>query len=221
MSNTFASHSRELTNVLSSIRGILARPLSERDSGAIEKAKRLVDEGGSIINNLQSLLSNTSGSALKARQKKVDNFKKDLSSLTEEVQREHERLNRGELFASASNQQHQQQEPFDPFGDKLVSQMATLNDTTNMLNSTQQLVSDTEAIGSNVLSTLGSQREQLLNANKNVRETKSVTGQAKVLLRNMGRRAIYNKIFLYFVILALAAANGCIIWFQYLKPSKK
>jgi vesicle transport through interaction with t-SNAREs protein 1 len=99
--------------------------------------------------------------------------------------------------------------------------MATLNDTTNMLNSTQQLVSDTEAIGSNVLSTLGSQREQLLNANKNVRETKSVTGQAKVLLRNMGRRAIYNKIFLYFVILALAAANGCIIWFQYLKPSKK
>ena len=42
MSNTFASHSRQLTNVLSSIRGILARPKGERDSGAIDKAKSLV-----------------------------------------------------------------------------------------------------------------------------------------------------------------------------------
>jgi hypothetical protein len=133
----------------------------------------------------------------------VDNFRRDIDSLGEEVEREKQRLNRGELFTANSNgggagggnqQQQQTDDPFDPFGAKLVSQMATLNDTTNMLNSTQQLVSETEAIGSNVLSTLGNQREQLLNANKNVRETKGVTGQAKVLLRNMGRRAMYNKV---------------------------
>lgn len=152
----------------------------------------------------------------------MDNFKKELNALEEEVTRENERVNRSDLFTTSGGQpSSSSSEPFDPFGEKLVSQMATLNDTTNMLNSTQQLLSSTEAVGSTVLSTLGSQREQLLNANKNVRETKSVTGQAKVLLRNMGRRAVYNKIFLYVVILALAAANGCIIWFQYLKPSKR
>eukprot|EP00520_Triparma_pacifica_P011259 CAMPEP_0118656886 /NCGR_PEP_ID=MMETSP0785-20121206/13718_1 /TAXON_ID=91992 /ORGANISM="Bolidomonas pacifica, Strain CCMP 1866" /LENGTH=220 /DNA_ID=CAMNT_0006549755 /DNA_START=139 /DNA_END=797 /DNA_ORIENTATION=- len=218
-SSTFASNTRQLTNTCSSLRGILAKPQGDRNEELLREAQSLLSTANSTISTLESLLTTSTGSALKARQKKVDNFKRDVEALAEEVDRERQRLDRGELFGGV-NQESQQNnnDPFDPFGDKLVSQMATLNQTTNMLNSTQQLVSETEAIGSDVLSTLGNQREQLLNANKNVRETKSITGQAKILLRNMGRRAIYNKIFLYFVILLLAVANGMIIWYQYLKP---
>lgn len=64
---------------------------------------------------------------------------------------------------------------------------------------------------------MGAQREQLENANRNVSETKTIAGQAKTVLRRMGRRAAMNKVFLYVVILGLLGANGAVIYYQYIK----
>lgn len=58
---------------------------------------------------------------------------------------------------------------------------------------------------------------QLQNANSNVQETRSIASQARVVLRRMGRRAIVNKVCLYFVIALLIVANCLVIYYQYLK----
>jgi len=126
-------------------------------------------------------------------------------------------LNRAELFPSPPSAPSNSGDPFDPFGAKLVDTMGSLNDTTSLLHSTQLLCSETEAVGSSVLTTMGAQREQLENANANVQETRGVTNQARVLLRRMGRRAVMNKLCLYFVIVVLIVANCLVIYYQYLK----
>lgn len=95
--------------------------------------------------------------------------------------------------------------------------MGSLNQTTGLLHSTQLLCSETEGIGARTLTTMGAQREQLENANRNVSETKTIAGQAKTVLRRMGRRAAMNKVFLYVVILGLLGANGAVIYYQYIK----
>jgi vesicle transport through interaction with t-SNAREs protein 1 len=127
-----------------------------------------------------------------------------------------DQLSRGELFGAAADSNGDD----DPFGEKLVGTMGQLNATTSTLHQTQQLCSETEATGLGVLSQLGGQREQLENANRHVRETEGITGQARMLLRRMGRRAFFNRIFLYGVILSLIVANCVVLYYGFFHSSK-
>ena len=71
----------------------------------------------------------------------------------------------------------------------------------------KSLCLETEQIGNNTLEQMGRQREQLGNANRNISATREIAEQARVILTNFGRKALYNKIFLYCLIGVLLVAN--------------
>jgi len=75
-------------------------------------------------------------------------------------------------------------------------------------------------VGTGVLSQLGGQREQLLNANAHVKDTTTITGQAKLLLRRMGRRALWNRLCLYATIGGLVVANCVVLYYGFFHHSK-
>ncbi|GMH53889.1 hypothetical protein TrVE_jg10176 [Triparma verrucosa] len=217
MASQFANYSREITDLTASIRSFLASPQSSRSVSILITSKSSLDQCEAILSAMRvSVDDSTSASNRKALMGKVKRIGKELEALEEELKRESVRLDRSELFGSQTQQQNSS-DPFDPFGAKLIDTMGSLNQTTSLLHSTQLLCSETEATGAHTLTTMGAQREQLENANRNVSETKTIAGQAKTVLRKMGRRAAMNKLFLYFVILCLVAANCAVIYYQFIK----
>ena len=129
------------------------------------------------------------------------------------------RVDRAELFEQSGGGTGDAEAPFDPFGEKLISTMGALNSTTSTLAATQNLCSETEAVGASVLNQLGTQREQLINATSHVQDTETVTGRARLILRRMGRRAVYHRLSLYFTVVVLVAANFTVLYYGFFKSS--
>jgi hypothetical protein len=229
----FASYERTLSQHTSSIRSILASPLPQRDLPHILTADSLLSQADSLLAALDAEVLLCDGShppLVKARTNKVTRLRDELKPLHCEVKSELLRLERAELFASSGASTTAStgstaisipaSEQYDPFGSKLVSTMSSLNTTTNTLQQTQQLCNETEIIGQATLSQLGGQREQLLNANKHVRETTGITGQARMVLRQMGRRAFCHKMCLYATIAALLLANCTVLYYGFFHHGK-
>ncbi len=95
--------------------------------------------------------------------------------------------------------------------------------------------------GQSIVENLYGQREQLLNTSEKViiflqaraiprssifplsvqvSETNSMTKEAGAVLRSMGRRAIYNKLFLWLTIFFLILCNILVLYYLYIKPAQ-
>ena len=96
-------------------------------------------------------------------------------------------------------------------GDDVLAQ------TEETLRDTQRLVNNSQDVGVNVMADLQDQREVLLGAQERVRETNAFTGEARVVLKRMAMRALYNKLVLYGIIVALLAAIGLVLWVKFIK----
>lgn len=59
------------------------------------------------------------------------------------------------------------------------------------------------AVGDSIISNLEAQRENLVDADEKVRDTKKITVDAKYVLRMMGNRALMHKACVMFTILLL------------------
>ena len=241
--SAFATLERELSPLLSSLRAIIASP--ENTPTSLISAALLLSECDGIIAALTEEVTPSNGGGgqvqtpiLKARINKIQRLKDEIQPIRDEVGKLSSQQASSSVggggggggggFASTSKSSsggfggnsRQAKEDFDPFGTKLMTTMSTLNEQTQSLNDTQLLLSDSEAIGTSTLTTLSSQREQLLTANSRVQETKTLTGRAKITLRNMGWRAIRQKVFLYFVILTLVGINCVVLYYGFFKSKK-
>merc|ERR1711862_351911 len=78
----------------------------------------------------------------------------------------------------------------------------------DLLRETQALCADTEQIGSATLETMGRQLEQIERSGNLIHQSIADTEQARQIMKEMSRRALKNKIFLYCVIALLVLANG-------------
>ena len=86
---------------------------------------------------------------------------------------------------------------------KQLSLHQTMDKSTLLLEQSRLLAQDASATGDMVLTDLEAQKSQLAQAHQRVNDTKDVTFDAKNILRQMGFRAIRQKLILYVVILAL------------------
>ena len=100
----------------------------------------------------------------------------------------------------------------DPFGSKLTSLQSTIDGTSDTLNAVNNTLNDTENIGINVINTMNMQKSQLLSTRDNLDETRNIAERSKRVLKEMGRRTIRNKIFLYAVIVTLGAIDGWLVY---------
>jgi hypothetical protein len=93
-----------------------------------------------------------------------------------------------------------------------------LKQSTAMLEESRRILADTEDTGGIILNDMESQREIIVDAQRNVQETRGFTTNAKRVLRNMGNRAVMHQICVFVTILILL---GVIIGLGYYKWGKK
>ena len=86
------------------------------------------------------------------------------------------------------------------------------------LEESRRLVSETEAIGINVLDNLAEQRESLLHARDKVKETNEYTNDARKILKRMTRRMLTNRIVLWLIIGVLGVSICMVFYHNFLAP---
>lgn len=96
-----------------------------------------------------------------------------------------------------------------------------IRNSEELLLDSQRLVYESEAIGEETLGLMGRQGDQLRNANTHLSATNAALTQAKVMLRDMSRKASRNKRFLKTVIAILILANITVLYAIIKKKSKK
>mmetsp|Transcript_21207 Transcript_21207/g.29994 ORF Transcript_21207/g.29994 Transcript_21207/m.29994 type:complete len:248 (+) Transcript_21207:23-766(+) len=77
----------------------------------------------------------------------------------------------------------------------------------DLLRESQALCADSELVGNATLDQMTRQREQLQISMGHANDTRGMVMEARRIMTNMGRRALKNKIFLYFVIFILIVLN--------------
>jgi vesicle transport through interaction with t-SNAREs 1 len=103
---------------------------------------------------------------------------------------------------------------------KLLSANQRLDQSTATLENSRQIIAQTEAVGSNIIEDLESQKEQLKHAISNTSEIKQFTSDAKLVLRSMGRRAVIHNLCMMFTILVLFGIICVIIYYGFIEKKK-
>jgi len=86
-----------------------------------------------------------------------------------------------------------------------------MQDSEHLLRETQALCAESEQVGASTLETMGRQREQIERSGGLIEQSIENTQQARLIMKEMARRALKNKIFLYCIIGLLFLANGSIL----------
>jgi hypothetical protein len=66
---------------------------------------------------------------------------------------------------------------------------------------------ETERVGNDTIGQMSRQREQIENANSNATRTRQIAVQATILVRDMSRKALRNRMCLYIMIAFLIVGN--------------
>mmetsp|Transcript_13702 Transcript_13702/g.19585 ORF Transcript_13702/g.19585 Transcript_13702/m.19585 type:complete len:255 (-) Transcript_13702:66-830(-) len=119
-------------------------------------------------------------------------------------------MNRAELFAGGGAGAGAGGTYRPPTFDENEAQVLASQSESLLLES-QALCSETEQIGNETLHAMGRQRDQLFHASERIQLARQYAERASVLLKDMGRKALRNKIFLYTVIGILLLANFVVI----------
>mmetsp|Transcript_27336 Transcript_27336/g.49299 ORF Transcript_27336/g.49299 Transcript_27336/m.49299 type:complete len:266 (+) Transcript_27336:162-959(+) len=93
----------------------------------------------------------------------------------------------------------------------LTAMEQRMQDSEHLLRETQALCADSEQVGASTLETMGRQREQMERSDGLIHQSIENTQQARMIMKEMARRALKNKIFLYCVIALLVLANGSMV----------
>ncbi|KAL3826237.1 hypothetical protein ACHAXA_006265 [Cyclostephanos tholiformis] len=86
-----------------------------------------------------------------------------------------------------------------------------MEESERLLREAQSLCAESEQIGNTTLENMGRQREQIERAGGLIERSIENTRMASQIMKEMARRALKNKIFLYCVIGVLLFANGAMI----------
>ena len=89
---------------------------------------------------------------------------------------------------------------------RLFENNKTVDNCTNMLEQSRQILFETEKVGGVALSDLSHQKEKLLSGQEHVRETKNVSTQVRAILRRMVYKAYMQKVIVISVALLLLVA---------------
>ena len=99
----------------------------------------------------------------------------------------------------------------DTLSTPLTAMEQRMQDSEHLLRETQALCAESEQIGAATLETMGRQREQIERSGGLIQQSIENTEEARRIMKEMARRALKNKIFLYCIIGLLLFANGAMI----------
>jgi vesicle transport through interaction with t-SNAREs protein 1 len=102
---------------------------------------------------------------------------------------------------------------------KLLNSNQKLDNSTALLEQSRSMIANTEKVGTTIITDMESQKETLKGAQEKVQETRSITGEARKILKQMGNRAIMHKICVGFTIVVLLVVIGVIAWFGFISQN--
>uniref|UniRef100_A0A6U4L7W0 t-SNARE coiled-coil homology domain-containing protein n=1 Tax=Phaeomonas parva TaxID=124430 RepID=A0A6U4L7W0_9STRA len=189
-----------------SARGVTA----DRVRTTVVQAEMDVAEAEGYVKAMEVEVRSLRGPVKKSCQQKLERYRNDLGSLKREIERA--RLTGGgarqagevSLAPSQGGMSAQRAQ-------MMLETNDILDESTAQLEQTRRVIADTEQVGDNIMSNLEEQKETLVRAHDDVRETRGITREAQRVLRMMGNRALMHTLCLYVVILILLALIGVVI----------
>jgi hypothetical protein len=139
----------------------------------------------------------------KTASSKLNEYKDEYKQLLQTFTSTKQAAEAEALKSSSSNRAH------------LISANQRLDNTTASLEESRRIIASTEDIGGKIMADMENQKEMLIGAKENVDQTKDITWNAGEILKEMARRAIYNKICLLLVITFLAGLIGITIYYGF------
>jgi len=206
----FTQYEREHSATLVKVRRIIARNGSPSSDSSLYDAESLLSEADALTTAMRGLADSSKSPFNTIWKKKEERCKAEVGPLKEEITRGVRKMQEvsRKRKEEESNAEYAMSSSDDPFGAKLMETAGLLNEQESLLLESQRLCAESEEFGASTLGTMGIQREQIQGASTRLHETISMTEQARLIIRSMIRKAIVNKIVLYFVIGLLIVLNG-------------
>lgn len=207
MNVDYTVYEQEYDRYLSRVRSFLSS--NARSLTTLRECERLLNEARRCTDAMEQIATE-SGDTFKVKetQRRVE---QDIMPLLQEVDRAVKERESGGF------QQHQQQrnELFSGYRAPTLGQNDNNEDDLEMLirnsedllRESQAFCTASEQTGTETLSLMGRQREQLQNASGHMAGTRAYLTDAKDLLQQMTRKALKNKRFLQGIIAILIVAN--------------
>lgn len=179
-----------------------------RKNAAVSSATEAIREAETHIEHMEQEAREIVGPSRNSSMSKVRKFKADLGALKREVNKSAKALQSSpssqssELFSSSSSSSWDTSE--------------SLNHGTKLLEDSRRIISNTEEIGDAVASDLESQRHQLLHAHGQVMNMKSLTDDARRILKEMSWTDLKQKLVLIAIIVVLIIAIILVIFYRFL-----
>ena len=98
--------------------------------------------------------------------------------------------------------------------------LKAIDSSNQSLTRATRMAEENQAIGTEVLSELGVQREKLTRTRDLLTETDVELGRTHRILRSMDRRVLTNKFLLIMIILLELSTLGLITYFKFIRPKK-
>lgn len=184
-------------------------------SHIFDEAQRVLASAQRCIDDMRTMVPKLEQSERHKANAKLRGITNEATKLTNGLADTQPSSQRSELFAGSSSTSNNQRQPSS--SEQAFAESAAR--TSRIINDTFNTVVETEEIGSNVIGDLHGQRQILLGAHEKVKETNSMVDQARVVMRRMACRAIYNKAFLWGILVLEVLCIGLVLYYGYIKKS--
>lgn len=246
-SQSFDDFERDYNSHLSKVRSFLAQPTANASNSSqydrdVKSCQQALQEAKQCIHAMQGL-AEIEGDPFKAEDAKRK-LEREIGPLESEMSgRKYggRGKNKGitSVFGNGSTQSNgnadylfgnrshyappslgQNDVEYGDFSMPLTEMEQRMQDSEHLLRETQALCAESEQIGSSTLETMGRQREQIERSSNLIQQSLENTEQARMIMKEMARRAFRNKIFLYCIILLLLIANAMAIHHLWTKSNQ-
>ncbi|XP_014674423.1 PREDICTED: vesicle transport through interaction with t-SNAREs homolog 1B-like [Priapulus caudatus] len=218
-SEKFETLEEDFRTLCQDVRTKLARversSATEENRGLLREVERDIEDGQATVREMEDECRNAPPTYRAQMNRNVTSIRKELDQIAQNVRR-----------LSTSGDAAQKRTSLlsgrpgadtDSFEAALRGQAAfgteTLSRTSSSIHRSQAVAVETEEIGDNIITDLGSQRESLHRTRDRLVETDQNLSRSRRILRTMYRRVMTNKLILIIVILLeVALLVGIVYW---------
>lgn len=212
MSYSYEDYEDTYNSNLNKVRSFLA---STRSISSLRECDRLLSEARRAAVSMQGL-AEVEGNSFKAEESK-NKIQREVAPLLQEVDNALRQKQGGRMMGNNSSNFHpnsaeNRNELFGGYrapanGNSNGDLESLIQSSESMLRESQSLCMESEVIGNNTLMTMQVQRDQLNNASDHLKNTREKISEAGVLLTDMARKGLRNKLCLYAIVAFLLAMN--------------
>lgn len=209
-SELFENYEFDFNNVLGKIRKIvsqLGNYSGEQRKANVRAAQKEVEEADDLLQEMDMESKDAPPAYRTKLQNKMTRYKADLDKLKREMGASGDR---SQLLGGGGDMQSYE----DNQRGRIVDTTDRLHQTSDRLANTQRIAAESEAIGHNIMSDLGQQRETIERTRYKVRDVDQNLGRSRKILKSMTRRIMTNKMIMVSIIFILLGILGLTVYLK-------